>query len=123
MPNRRKFFLVLTTSFVALGLIAGTALADELLGVLTKVDADAKKVTVIEKGTDKEVVVTINDATEWVTKKGASKIDLAKVAKNVEKAQGNGHKGINVKVEHDKGVASKISPAHAKKKDAAKTTN
>ena len=119
MPNRRKFFLMLTTSFVALGLIAGSALAEELLGVLTKVDADAKTLTVIQKDTDKEIAVTINGETEWVTKKGASKIDLAKVAKNVEKAQGKGHKGINVKIEHEKGVASKVSPVYAAKKKVA----
>ncbi len=122
MQNRRKFFLMLTTSFVALGLIAGTALADELLGVLTKVDVEGKKVTVVEKGTDKEVIVTITPETEYVTKKGAIKIDLAKVAKGVEKAHDAGKKGINVTVEHEKGVASKITPV-AKKKDAAKTTN
>jgi hypothetical protein len=120
MQNRRKFFLVLTTSFVAFGLIAGSAVADELLGVLTKVDAEAKKVTVIEKGTDKEIVVTVNDETEWVTKKGTAKFDFAKVTKQVEKSQGKGNKGINVKVDHEKGVASKIAPVYAaKKKDAA----
>ena len=120
MQNRRKFFLALTTSFVALSLIAGSAFAAELFGVLTKVDANAKKVTVIEKGTDKEIVVTVTDETEWVTKKGSSKVDFAKITKNVEKAQGKGLKGINVKVDHEKGVASKIAPVYAaKKKDAA----
>lgn len=115
MKNRRTFLLMLSTSFVALGLIVGPALADELLGVVTKVDPDAKQITVIQNDTDKEVVVTINDQTEYVTKKGAAKVDLEKLAKNVEKAKGKGLKGFPIKVEHEKGVASKISGVPKKK--------
>jgi len=115
--NRRNLFLGLTSCLVALVVIVAPAIADELMGVLTKVDADAKKVTVVEKDTDKEVVVTITDGTEWVTPKGASKIDLEKVSKNLEKAKEKGRKGINVTVTHEKAVASKIAPA-AKKKEA-----
>ncbi len=119
MKNRRTLLMALSTAFVALSLIVGPAIADELYGVLTKVDVDAKKVTVVEKDTEKEVQVTITDETEYVSKKGASKIDLGKVAKNVEKAKDAGKKGISVQVTHEKGVASKITPA-AKKKEAAK---
>jgi len=119
MKNRRTFLLGLTSTFVALALIVAPAIADELMGVLTKVDASAKKVTVVQKDTDKEVEVTITDDTEYVTPKGSSKIDLEKVAKNVEKAKEKGRKGITVTVTHEKGVASKIAPA-AKKKEAAR---
>ena len=84
---------------------------------MTKVDAEAKKVTVLEKDTDKEVLVTITDDTEYVTKKGTGKFDFEKVSKGLEKAKEKGLKGINVKVTHEKGKASKIEPA-AKKKDA-----
>jgi len=122
MQNRRKFFLALTTGFVALGLIAGTALADELLGVLTKVDVENKKLTVVQEGTDKEVMVTVTDQTEWVGKKGKEKFDLEKISKGVEKQQANGKKGVSVKVEHEKGVASTIRPA-PKKRDTTKTAN
>ena len=115
MKNRRKFLTALTTSFVALTLVVGSAFADELLGVLTKVDIEAKKVTVVEKDTDKEVLVTVTDETEWVTKKATTKIDLEKVSKNVEKAKEKGAKGINVSVTHEKGVASKIEPKFQKK--------
>ena len=118
MKNRRKFLFSLAAGIVALGVVAGSALADELFGVLTKVDIAGKKVTVVEKDTDKEVVVTITDATEYVTKKGASKIDLEKVEKSIEKAKEKGAKGIPVKVEHEKAVASKITPVY-KKKDAS----
>lgn len=117
MKNRRKFLTVLTTSFVALALVVGSAFADELLGVITKVDPEAKKVTVVEKETDKEILVTVTADTEWVTKKETTKIDLEKVAKNVEKAKEKGAKGVSVTVTHEKGVASKIAPA-AKKKAA-----
>jgi len=119
MKNRRNFLLGLTSIFVALAVVVAPAIADELMGVLTKVDASAKKVTVVEKDTDKEVEVTVTDDTEWVTPKGASKIDLEKVATNLEKAKSKGRKGINVTVTHEKAVASKITPA-AKKKEAAR---
>ena len=116
MKTRRSFVLSLTAGFVALGLIAGTALADELLGVLTKVDVEGKKITVVEKGSDKEVVVTITDKTEEVTKKGANPVNLEKLAKGLAKQQDAGKKGISVKVEHEKAVASKIQLGGAGKK-------
>jgi len=108
MKNRRMFLFLLTSGFVALGLIAGSALADELFGVLTKVDVEGKKVTIVEKESDKEVLVTITDETEYVSKKGTAKVDLEKLAKGVEKAKEKGSKGVRVKVEHENAVASKI---------------
>ncbi|WP_422927407.1 hypothetical protein [Singulisphaera sp. PoT] len=119
MKNRRGFLLMLTTSFVALGLVVGTTLADELFGVITKVDADAKKITVVEKESGKEIEVTVKDDTEVVTKKGSNPVDLEKLAKGVERAKEKGNKGISVKVEHEKAVASKIH--YVGKKAAAKS--
>lgn len=99
---------MLTVASVAMVLVVGSAIADELLGVITKVDVEAKKLTVTDNDSDKETVVTVTDDTEFVTKKGSSKIDLEKVAKGLEKAKEKGAKGISVKVTHEKGVASKI---------------
>jgi acid phosphatase class B len=115
MQNRRKFLLILTTGFVALAFVVGSTLADELIGYITKVDVAAKKLTVVEKDTDKEIEVTTTDDTEWVTKKGSSKIDLEKVDAQVTKAKDAGKKGINVTVTHEKAVASKIAPTQKKK--------
>ena len=114
MNRRRSLMLLMTTSLVALVMIAGTALADELFGTITKVDADAKKITVLEKDTDKEVVVTITDSTEYISKKGSSKVDFEKLATNLQKAKDNNKKGQMLKIEHEKGVASKITPAGKK---------
>jgi hypothetical protein len=122
MKNRRSFLFMLVPGVVALAVIVAPAIADELLGVLTKVDVAGKKVTVVEKGTDKEIEVTITDDTEYVTPKGSNKIDLEKIAKGVEKAKAKGRQGINVKVTHEKAVASKIE-AVAKKKDAPRNAN
>ena len=116
MPNRRKFLLTLAATVVGMGLVVASVLADELLGVLTKVDVEAKKITVVEKDTDKEIEVKITDETEQVTKKGAVKVDLEKLSKAVEKAKDAGKK-VSVKVTHEKGVASKIE--FQKKKKAA----
>lgn len=121
MKNRRTFLLTLTAAVAALVVVVAPVIADELLGVLTKVDVEGKKVTVVEKDTDKEVIVTVTDDTEYVSPKGASKIDLEKVSKGVEKAKEKGRKGISVKVTHEKGVASKIEST--KKKEAPKKDN
>jgi biopolymer transport protein ExbD len=118
MQKRSKFLMFLTAGCVALTVLVAPVIADELLGVISKVDIDAKKVTVLEKDTDKEVLITVTGDTEYVSGKGTvSKIDLEKIAKGVEKAKEKGRKGIPVTVTHDKGVASKIA-AVAKKKAA-----
>jgi biopolymer transport protein ExbD len=107
LKNRRSFWLTLTTAFVGLALVAGTVMADELLGVLIKVDVEGKKLTVVAKDTDKEIEVTTNDKTEVVTKKGSVPVDLEKLSKQVEKAKADGKK-YAVKITHEKNVASKI---------------
>jgi hypothetical protein len=100
-------------SFVA------SVIADELLGVITKVDISGKKLTVLEKDTDKEVTVTINDSTEQVAKGGdLVKVDLEKLDAGVKKAQDAGKKGVTAKITHEKNVASKIE--FMKKKGAGK---
>jgi hypothetical protein len=114
MKNRHTFLSMLAASVVALALVAGSALAAELLGTITKVDVEGKKLTVIENDTDKEVPVSVTDDTEWVTPKASSKIDLEKVSKNLTKAIEKGRKGVNVSVIHEKGVASKITVAAKK---------
>lgn len=110
MINRRAVVLTLSAGIAAMVLVVAPVIADELLGVLTKVDVEGKKVTVVEKGTEKEVEVTITDATEYATKKGPIKVDLERVSKQLEKAKEKGRKGIEVAVTHEKGVASKIAP-------------
>jgi LytS/YehU family sensor histidine kinase len=108
MQTRRKFVLTLTAAVVAMGFVVASVIADELLGTITKVDVDGKKITVVDKDTDKEVEVTITDETEYVTKKGNMKVDLDKLEKRVKKAQDAGKKGVDVKVTHENKVASKL---------------
>lgn len=117
MKNRRAFLLSMTSGLVALAVLAAPVIAAELFGVITKVNVEGKKLTVEEKETNKEIEITTTDDTEFVTPKGASKIDLAKISKGVAKAQEKGRKGIPVVVTHEKNVASKITVA-AKKKAA-----
>jgi hypothetical protein len=118
MQNRRKFVLTLTAALFGMGLVVASVIADELLGVITKVDADAKKITVVEKDTDKEHEIKVTDDTEYVTKKGTGKVDFEKLEKNIEKIKEKGGKGVNVKITHEKGVASKIEQQQKKKKAA-----
>src|SRR5262249_9008852 len=113
--DRRSFLRMLAVGFVALAVVVAPAIADELFGVISKVDIEGKKITVIEKDTDKEVIVSVTDNTEYVTGKGASKLDLAKLSKNVAKAVDAGKKGVRVKVDHEKNVASKITTQQKKK--------
>jgi hypothetical protein len=109
MMNRRGLMLSLTTGLIALVLVVGSVIADELLGTITKVDADAKVLTVVPKDSEKEIKIKVTDKTQ-ISKKGGEfdKIDLEKLEKQVEKAIDQGKKGIQVKITHENRVASKI---------------
>jgi hypothetical protein len=109
MLNRRKLLCFLTAGVAALGFVVA-AIADELLGTMTKVDVDAKRITVVEKESDKEYEFKITDETKVVTKKGEVDVDLEKLQTKLKKAQDDGKKGITVTVTHDKGkkVATKL---------------
>ncbi len=92
-------------TLMALGLAAPAAFSDELKGRLSKVNIDDKSITVVENGTNKEVVVKINARTQMAVAKKARHVDLAKVKERVEKRI---KKGINIEVTHENGIASKI---------------
>ena len=115
MQSRRGFLFKITAGFAAMALvIVGSVIADELLGTITKVDADAKKLTVVEKDTDKEIEVKVTDDTEIVTKDGTVKLDLEKLDGRVKKFEEAGKK-VMAKITHEKGVASKIEYQRKKK--------
>ena len=117
MQSRRGFLVKVAAGFAAMALVVvGTVIADELLGVITKVDAEGKQITVEEKDTDKEVKIKITDETVQVTKKGEMKVDLEKLDGFLKKVQDAGKKGINAKIYHEKRVASKIEIKFQKKK-------
>ncbi len=116
MQKRRGFLIKVAAGFAAMAMVVvGTVLADELLGVISKVDIEGKKITVIEKDTDKEIEVKITDETEASAKGGFAKIDLEKLDTRVKKSVDAGKKGVAAKITHDKGVASKIEYTRKKK--------
>jgi hypothetical protein len=123
ITNRRKFLFSLAVCLISATVVVGTVVADELLGVLTKVDIEGKKVTVKEKESGKDVIVTITDKTEQVSKRKGetttTPVDLEKLEKYVKKVQENGQEGLAIKITHEKAVASKIE-VQKKKKAAAK---
>jgi hypothetical protein len=109
MQNRRKFLLMSTAGVVAMGFVVATVVADELLGVITKVDVEGKKITVIDrKDNDKEIDLKITDDTKEVRKGREVAVNLEKLAKRVDSAKEKGRKGVTAKIYHEKGVASKI---------------
>lgn len=108
MKNRRTFLMTMAAGLMALTVVIAPVVAEELLGVITKVDVENKKLTVQEKGGG-EVEITTTDDTEFITPKGARKIDLEKIAKGVTKAQDAGKKGMPVRITHENKVASKIA--------------
>jgi hypothetical protein len=116
MQNRRKFWFTMFAAVAGMGLVVASVVADELFGVITKADADAKKITVVEKDTDKEIEIKITDDTEYVAGKGAGKVDFEKLEKGIEKAKEKGKKGVSAKITYEKGVASKIVLEKRKKK-------
>ena len=107
MKSRPKSLMILACAVMALGVMIVPALADELIGRITKVNLDSKTLTVIEKDTDKLIDVKVTDDTVFLTKKGEVKVDLEKLQEGLEKAK----QGIPVVVTHEKGVASKIKYA------------
>lgn len=116
--TRRRWMTKLACGLLAMGLMVAPAVAAELLGVLVKVDPEARKVYVVPKGEREEVEVLVTDDTEYVTPKGSGKIDLEKLRKGINKAKEKGRKGINVKVTHEDRKASKIQVQVGKKKAA-----
>jgi LytS/YehU family sensor histidine kinase len=118
MKSRRAVLRMLTCAAVALAVVAVPVIADELIGMITKINVDDKKLTVLDEKTAKDVEITVTDDTELVTPKGANKIDLEKLSKFLEKAKEKGRKGLSVKVTHKDRVASKIEVT--KKKAVAK---
>jgi hypothetical protein len=121
MRTRRGFLFTVVAGFVAMAFVVGTVIADELLGVMSKVDVEGKKITVIEKDTDKEIEVKITDDTQQVVKKKGDaepslvKVDLEKLEKGVKRATDAGKKGVEIKVTHEKNVASKIEVKFGKR--------
>ena len=118
MMNRRGFMLALTTSLVALVLVVGSVIADELLGTIIKVDASAKQLTVVQKDTDKEIKVKVTDDTEQVCQEGNPQARPGEAREDPREGPGQAEaKGIEAKITHEKGVASKIE--YTRKKKAA----
>jgi hypothetical protein len=105
---------------VALGVVVGTAIADELLGVITKVDVAGSKIMVLPKDEDKEVEITITKDTVQLKKGEEVPVDLEKMDLAVKKFQDAGKKGITAKITHEKRKASKIQYAFGKKKAEVK---
>ena len=116
MQSRRGYMFKVAAGFAAMALVfVGSVIADELLGVITKVNVEDKQITVVEKDTDKEIKVKITDDTVQVSKKGDRKVDLEKLDGFVKKVQDGGGKGLQAKITHEKHVASKIEYTRKKK--------
>ncbi len=112
MKTRRAWMLSLTAGLMALAVLVGPAIAAELMGRVTAVNVEGKKLTVMEKDTDKEIEVMVNDDTILDRGEGKSgKADLEKMKGMVEKAK----KGIPVVITHENKVASKITVKAGKK--------
>jgi hypothetical protein len=118
MKNRRELLLTLTAALVAAAVIITPVIADELFGIITKVDPDGMKVTVATKGGD-EVEIKTTASTEIIVGKGEGQtIDLEKLEKFLKKAK-EADKKVFAKVTHEDKVASKIRVGgFAKKKES-----
>jgi hypothetical protein len=116
MQNRRKFLLTVTAGLVALVVVITPVIADEFFGLLTKVDAEAKQVTVQKKGGD-EVELKIGDGAELASQKGSIPFDFEKLSGVLTKYKEAGAPGVPVTVTHEKKVVSKIMITKKKKAD------
>ena len=114
MTNRRKFLLMLTAGLVAAAVVITPVIAAEFFGVITNVDVEGKKLTVLKKGGE-EVDIKTTDKTEISSTKGEA--DLEKLARYVKKQQEAGKKGAFAKITHEDKVASKVFLGAFKKQD------
>jgi hypothetical protein len=114
MKNRRRFLLTLTAGLVAAAVVITPVIAEELLGIITNVDLDGKKITVLTK--EGEIEVKTTDSTEVASAKGEA--SLEKLAGYVKKIQEAGKKGAPAKITHENKTASKIFIGQLKKKEA-----
>lgn len=107
----------------ALAVVMGSVFADEIFGVITKVDPETRKITVYQKKADKETVLVVAEDAELITPKSESgrKIDLKKMEDQLAKAKERNPdaKGIRAKITYQGDKASKIEIT--KKKAAAPT--
>jgi len=122
MSNYRGLIRAGAALAMALAVVMGSVLADEILGFVSKVDPAAKKITVLEKKTDKETVLEVGDDTLLITPKdeAGSKVDLSKLEDRLTKAKEKNanSKGIAAKIEYEGTKVKKIELT-AKKKAAA----
>lgn len=106
----------------ALAVVMGSVFAEEIYGVITKVDPDARKITVYQKKADKETVLTVEEDAELVTPKdeAGKKVDLKKMERMIAKAKEKNEnaKGVRARITHEGDKVSKIEVV-AKKKAAA----
>jgi len=116
MQNRRKFLLTATAGLVALAVVITPVIADEFFGYVTKIDAEAKKLTVQKKGGE-DVEVKVADNAELVSQKGSIPFDFEKLSGVLTKYKDAGARGVPVIVTHENKVASKITIAKKKKAD------
>ena len=121
MSSYRGLFRVGAALTMTLAVVVGSVFADELFGVITKVDPEAKKITVYQKKADKETVLVVDDDALFVTPKdeAGSKVDLKKLEDRIAKGKEKNaeYKGIMAKITHEGDKVSKIE-AVAKKKAA-----
>ena len=123
MMNRRGFVLSLTTGLVALVLVVGSVLAEELVGTIIKVDADAKLIVVVPKDSDKEIKVKVTDKTELVTKKGTRKLDLEKLEKNSRKPWTTGRRESRPRSPMRTESHQRLSTRRRRKRPSERTMN
>jgi hypothetical protein len=79
---RSPLFAPALAGFLALAFVASQSRADELVGKVKSVDADAKKVVITEKATEKDRELSVDSKTTWTKEKkgkASKKFDLAKL--------------------------------------------
>ena len=104
MKTRRTSLMALACAAVALGLVVLPALADELIGRITAVNVDAKKISVTQKDSDVAIQLKVTDQTILVTPKGDRPVDLAKLRDRVEASK----KGFPARVTYKGDTASEL---------------
>lgn len=110
--NRFGRFGGVSVVVLVLAVLSSPVFADEVVGRVKSLDADAKKMVVVTEGKNESVEFTFKDSTELVSAKGKTKkkVDWPKLKEKADKGK------MMVDVVVEKGVATKITLKAGKSK-------
>ena len=110
---------MLTAGLVAAAVVMTPVIAEEFVGMITKVDMEGKTLTVLKQGGE-DIEIKTTDSTEISATKG--EMDPEKLTRFVKKQEESGKHGATATITAENHVASRVFLGAFKKKEASTST-